>query len=140
MGSAFLFTAMTNPSRSHVEALIHEMVSQALEEVSEAQCACQEPQADTQLDEGLGSFVKSIKSGLGFAAKLAWLQQTQGPAAVSEELLGKMDEYLKKLKSSGKVGSVGQALYSQLEQQVEEVKQTRREYLRDKHGRFAKKM
>lgn len=127
-----------NAPKSSVEALIQEMVSQALEEVSEAQGACQEPPTES-LDEGLGSFVKSVKNGLGFAAKLAWLQTTQGPAAVSDELLMKMDTYLKKLKSSGKMSGAGQSLFSQLEQQVEEVKKTRREFLRDKHGRFAKK-
>lgn len=86
------------------------------------------------LEEG---FLSNLKKGLKFAGKLAYLQATKGPNAVSEELIDQLDQFIKKNKESGSL--IGQTILADIEEQVAEIKATKQRY-RDSRGRFAKKV
>lgn len=90
-------------------------------------------QEQKMLEEG---FLQSIKNGVKLAGKLAYLQATKGPAAVSEELIGQLSSLIQKARQSKLSYAVADVL-DDLELEVEKIKTTKQRY-RDSRGRFAK--
>lgn len=116
-----------------IEILIH--MSKELKKLIESLVVEELKVAQEQkmLEEG---FLQSIKSGVKLAGKLAYLQATKGPAAVSEELIGQLSSLIQKARQSKLSYAVADVL-DDLELEVEKIKTTKQRY-RDSRGRFAK--
>lgn len=86
------------------------------------------------LQEG---FFQNLKSGLGFAAKLVYLQSTKGPEAVSDELVTKLETFIQKAKGSKKLNFAMNSIVGDLEEKLQTIKTTKQRY-RDSKGRYSK--
>jgi len=115
----------TKPTKdSSIKALVELVLKEEVAKLNE----------ELLLQEG---FLQNLKTGLGFAAKLVYLQATKGPEAVSDELVGKLEKFIQKAKSSSKLGFGMESIVGDLEEKLETIKSTKQRY-RDSHGRFSK--
>lgn len=148
----------TKASRSHSDAIADRVASRVVQQISESSrplhgAAKQHCEAMSRPSRGPakgtqrskpssgGGLFKTLRKGIGFATKLAWLQATQGPDAVSEELLDQLDTFVQKVKSSGKVkNTLASGLYGELEELTKDIRIKKREYERDQRGRFSSKV
>lgn len=83
------------------------------------------------LEEGI---FQSLSKGLKLAGKLAYLQATKGPEAVSEELINNLSTFIEKLKTT-KMSFALQDTLQDLEEEVEKIK-IKKQRARDERGRF----
>lgn len=129
-------------TRSQNDALADKVASRVIQQITEASRPSRGAANSKRSapEKNTGGLFKTLRKGIGFATKLVWLQTTQGPDAVSEELLDQLDTFVQKVKSSGKVKTgVVSGLFSQLEDMTVDIRTKKREYERDQHGRFASK-
>lgn len=121
--------------RSQSDVIAEKVASRVIQQITEAS---RPRRAPAKQQQSTGGFFKTLKKGLGFATKLAWLQATEGPDAVSEELLDQLDTFVQKIKASGKVKTgLSSGLYGELEELTKDIRIKKREYERDQQGRFS---
>jgi hypothetical protein len=109
---------------SSIKTLINLVLKEEVEKLNE----------ELLLQEG---FFQNLKSGLGFAAKLVYLQATKGPEAVSDELVGKLEKFIQKAKSSSKLNFAMESVVGDLEEKLQTIKSTKQRY-RDSRGRYSR--
>lgn len=131
--------SVTQAPRSQSNVIAERVASRVIQQISEASRYQRgSAKAPVKKKDNGGGLFKTLRKGIGFATKLAWLQATQGPDAVSEELLDQLDTFVQKVKASGKVkNTLASGLYGELEELTKDIRVKKREYERDKRGRFS---